>query len=91
MTTTHRSTPEERAKERLENYTALMWHAATYVIVNVFLWLIVPHAAFWVTLGWGIGLAFHFAFYFIGEPGPNNRRYQAYLAEERAKEEDVSS
>lgn len=80
------STPEERAAQRVEDYTAVMWHVATYVIVNVFLWFIVPQAAFWVTLGWGIGLAFHVAFYFIGDDGPENRRYQKYLAEEQAKE-----
>lgn len=91
MTTEARSTPEERAAERVKNYTSMRWHAATYVIVNAFLWLIVPQAAFWVTLGWGIGLAFHIAHYYIGDNGPENRRYQAFLAEERAREEQDSA
>ena len=87
MTTEMHSTPEERAAKRVKDRTDVMWHLATYVIVNVFLWLIVPQAAFWVTVGWGIGVAFHVAYYFIGDDGPENPRYQKYLAEERAREE----
>jgi len=89
-TETH-STPEQRAKQRTEDFYGLAWHVATYVIINVFLWVIVPQAAFWVTLGWGIGLAFHVAFYFIGDDGPNSKRYQKYLEEERARETQDSS
>jgi len=91
MKTETRSTPEERAAKRVNDYTELMWHVATYLIINVFLWLIVPHAAFWVTLGWGIGLAFHVAYYFIGDDGTENRRYQKYLEQERAREEQDSA
>lgn len=87
MATDTHSTPEERAAKRVEEYTAMLWHLAAYVIVNVFLWIIVPEAAIWVTIGWGIGLAFHAAQYFIGNDGKENRRYQRYLAEERAREE----
>lgn len=86
MTIEPHSTPEERAAKRVEDYTGLMWHVAVYVVVNLFLWIIVPQAAFWVTLGWGIGLAFHVAAYFIGDDGTDNPRYQKYLAEERARE-----
>ena len=80
------STPEERAERRVKDFTDVMWHIAAYVIINVFLWLIVPEAAFWVTLGWGIGLAFHIAYYFIGDGSRENRRYHKYLAEERKRE-----
>lgn len=90
MATMHDNTPEERAAKRVEDYNGLMWHVATYIIINVFLWFIVPEAAFWVTLGWGFGLAFHLASFFIGDDGPGNRRYQKYLAEERAREETES-
>lgn len=79
-------TPEERAAQRVKDYTDVMWHLATYLIINAFLWLLVPQAAFWVTLGWGIGLAFHLAYYFIGDDGPQNRRYQIFLAREQARE-----
>lgn len=80
------STPEERAEKRVKDFTDVAWHIAAYVIVNTFLWFIAPQAAFWVTLGWGIGLAFHVAAYFIGDDGRSSRRYQKYLAEEREKE-----
>lgn len=82
------TTPEERAAKRVEEFNGVAWHAASYLIVNVFLWLIVPSAAFWVTLGWGIGLAFHLAFYFIGDDKVEGRRYQKYLAEEQARERE---
>ena len=85
------STPEERASKRVEDFNGLAWHVATYLIINAFLWIIVPEAAIWVTIGWGIGLAFHVAFYFIGDDGPGNRRYQKYLAEERSREEQDAS
>ena len=87
MATKMPSTPEERAAKRVKDRTDLMWHVATFVIVNAFLWVIVPQAAFWTTLGWGIGLAFHIAFYFIGDDPTRNRHYQQYLEEERAREE----
>lgn len=80
------STPEGRAHKRVEDFTGLMWHIAVFVIVNVFLWLIVPNAAVWVTIGWGIGLAFHVAAYFLDESGFQRRRYQKYLAEEQERE-----
>ena len=87
MATEAGSTPEERAAKRVEDFTGLMWHIAAYVVVNAFLWIVAPRGAFWSTIGWGIGLAFHIAYYFIGDDGPSNRRYQRYLAEERAKEQ----
>ena len=81
------STPEERAAKRVKDRSDVMWHATTYVIINVFLWFVAPQAAFRVTLGWGIGLAFHVAYYFIGDEGTDSRKYQEYLAEERAREQ----
>ena len=91
MATEARSTPEQRAAQRVKNVTDVLWHGATYVIINVFMWLIVPQAAFWITLMWGVALAFHIAYYFIGDDGPRNRRYQAFLAQERARENQHST
>ena len=91
MTSDHRSTPEDRAAKRVEAWAGLMWHIAAYVIVNAFLWFLVPQAAIWVTLGWGIGLAFHVAAFLIGDDTPNNKRYQKYLAEERAADERAAA
>jgi hypothetical protein len=80
------NTPEERARKRVDNFTGLMWHIASFVIVNAFLWVIVPEAAFWVTIPWGVGLAFHIAAYLLDERGGQDRRYQRYLAEEQERE-----
>ena len=75
-------TPEERAAKRVEEATTLMWHAVTYVIMNVFLWIVVPQAAWIVMLVWGLGLAVHIVAFFLGGDGPDDRRYPTYLAED---------
>ncbi|MDX2344381.1 MAG: 2TM domain-containing protein [Acidimicrobiia bacterium] len=80
------TTPEERARNRLNEFTGLMWHIATFVIVNGFLWIIVPRAALWVTIMWGIGLAFHIAAYFLDQSGFQSRRYERFLAEEKERD-----
>lgn len=85
------NTPEARARQRVEDFTGLMWHIVTYVIINVFLWIITPGAAFWVTVSWGVGLAFHIAAYLLDRRGGQSRRYQRYLAEERERENDPST
>jgi hypothetical protein len=93
MPKTNDNTAEERARRRVKEYTDLMWHVATFVIVNGFLWGLDIYKgdgvnwAFWVTIGWGVGLAFHAAAYFIGNSGPQSRRYQRVLAEELAKDD----
>lgn len=43
--------------------------------------------AYWTTIPWGVGLAFHTLAYFIQERGLDQRRYERYLAEERAKDD----
>ena len=74
----------------MKEYTDLMWHVASFVIVNAFLWLLDFGQgggldwAFWPTIGWGIGLAFHIAAYRFGNAG-QSRRYQKYLAEEQSR------
>ena len=69
-----------------------MWHVAVYAIINPLLWMLdITQGsgvdwAFWPTIGWGVGLAFHVASYVIDESGTEGRAYQKFLAEERAKE-----
>ena len=87
MTKPELNTPEERARKRLNEFTGLMWHIATFVIVNGFLWVIAPNAALWVTIAWGVGLAFHVAAYFLDASGFQSRRYQRFLAEEQQRED----
>ena len=68
-----------------------MWHVAAYAIINPLLWLLDLAQgglewAFWPTIGWGVGLAFHVASYLIDDSDMEGRAYQKFLAEERAKE-----
>ena len=84
-------TPEERAEKRADAARTVLWHVAAFVIVNAYLWVIVPSAAVWVTLGWGIGLAFHLAAFFIGDDGRDNRLYRRFLAQERARDDADTS
>ncbi|MCP4304163.1 MAG: 2TM domain-containing protein [bacterium] len=86
MTKPDTNTPEGRARKRLNEFTGLMWHIATFVIANVFLWVIAPGAAIWVTIAWGVGLAFHVAAYLLDESGFQQRRYQRFLAEEQERD-----
>lgn len=86
------STPEERAAKRAKSFTDLMWHVAAYVIVNAFLWILDfsqgggLNWAYWTTIPWGVGLAFHVAAYFLDESGRESKRYRKYLAEEQQKD-----
>ena len=84
-------TPQERARERADEYSGLLWHIATFIIINGFLWLVDVMQgggvdwAFWITIFWGIGLAFHIAWYFIDVSG-EGRRYQRFLEDEEKLE-----
>lgn len=86
------ATPEERAAKRADDLIALWWHIAAYVVVNVFLWALDYVTgggiqwAFWVTIAWGVGLAFHAIAYLIDDSGIQQRKYEQFLAEERAKD-----
>jgi cell division protein FtsW (lipid II flippase) len=84
-------TPEGRAQNRVKSYTDAMWHIASFVIINAFLWFLDLRQAgadwaYWVTIVWGIGLAFHVAYYLIGDAGFENRRYRRFLAEEQDRQ-----
>ena len=86
------STPEERAHKRAKELTDLMWHAGTFLIVNVFLWALDivggggVNWAYWVTIGWGIGLAFHALDYFIEGRGMAATKEEQFLADQPSRE-----
>lgn len=86
------NTAEERARSQVKAFTDMMWHVAVFVIVNSFLWAIDlvggrgVNWAFWVTISWGIGVAFHVASYYLDENGLQRRRYLRFLAQEQASE-----
>jgi len=88
---TDATTAEERALKRSKEFTGLLWHIATFVIINGFLWIIDilggdgANWAFWITITWGIALAFHIAWYFI-DVSREGRRYEKFLEDERKKD-----
>ena len=86
------TTPEQRARRRAKEYSDMRWHVASFVIINAFLWFIDiaggdgVNWAYWPTIGWGIGVAFHVASYFIEDSGAGGRKYRQFLAEELERE-----
>ena len=87
------STPEDRARQRAKAYTGLLWHVGVFVVINAFLWLLDATVgtegiqwAYWVTLFWGLGLAFHVVAYLVDGSGFEERKYQKFLAEEKQRQ-----
>jgi hypothetical protein len=84
------TTPQERARKRAKDYTGMLWHIATFLIINGFFWVLDAmqgggiNWAYWITIFWGIGLAFHIAWYFIDVSG-EGRRYAKFLEDEERK------
>lgn len=92
----YQSTPQDKdpqlwdlAKRR----ASFKAHVATYIIVNLFLWAIwyftdgrthgaLPWPA-WSTLGWGIGLAFHYVGAYVTPKGTNaiDKEYERLVRE----------
>ena len=87
-----RTTPEARAAKRADELTGVYWHVAVYAVVNALLltldWLQGDGRqwAYWITIFWGVGLAFHLASYFIDDSGFKERKYQQFLREERERQ-----
>lgn len=84
-------TPEQRAQQRAEYLTGLLWHAGTFVIINAFFWLLDLFGgggvnwAFWITAAWGFALAFHALAYYVDGRQVEYRKTQQYLEEERGR------
>lgn len=93
MTGPNERTAEERAQRRFDEFAGLMWHVAAFIIVNAFLWgLDIIQGggvqwAFWTTIPWGVGLAFHVAAYMLEGSNFKERKYQSFLAAEREKDQ----
>lgn len=89
MTDEREPTREEMARKRAKAYTALMWHIGVFVVINSFFWILdlVTGAgglqwAYWITIFWGLALAFHVVAYAVGESGVEERKYQKTLGEQ---------
>jgi len=79
---------EERARDRAKYRTGLMWHVGVFVVINAFFWtldLVVGQAglqwAYWITLFWGVALAFHIVAYLIDGRQIEDRSADKYLKE----------
>ena len=86
-------TPEMRARERAKYLSGLLWHIGAFIIINAFLWILDTGLgdgsldwAFWITLFWGFGLAFHALAYFVDGRQVEERKTQEYLEDERRRE-----
>lgn len=87
------TTPEGRALRRAKEYSSMLWHIGAFVIINAMLWFLDVIVggdglqwAYWVTVFWGIGLAFHVVAYFVDGSGLEEKKYQEFLAQERERE-----
>lgn len=84
-------TPAGRARRRAEYLSGLLWHAGTFVIINAFFWALDLWGgrglqwSLWITLGWGLALAFHALAYYVDGRGLKTRKAQEYLAEEQQR------
>ena len=75
----------EQAQARAKYLVDLLWHIGAFVIVNGFLWLIDAATgggitwAWYVTIAWGFGLAFHVLAYLIDGRQLRQRKADDYL------------
>ena len=76
---------EEQARKRAKSLVDLLWHLGVFVIVNAFIWLQDYYTgggiewAFWVTIPWGMGLAFHGLAYLLEASRFEDRKTKEYM------------
>ena len=97
MGQTDASTPDSRSQKRAKSYTGLLWHIGVFIVINAFFWTLdlVTGAegiqwAYWITIFWGLALAFHVVAYLVGDSGVEQRKYQKALVEEKQQQPDDS-
>lgn len=85
----------EKAEKRVKEKIALLSNIASYVIINIFIFLVWGFTSdwsgypwfIWVLIGWGIGLAFHIFNYYSGKKGEAARERMIKQEMERMKDE----
>jgi hypothetical protein len=89
MVQTETQAPEARAVQRAKYLTGLLWHVGVFVIINAFFWFLDAFVgvagfqwAYWITLFWGIALAFHALAWFIQGRQLEERKTAEYLGEQ---------
>lgn len=89
MLDTEERTREVQARKRAKDFTGLLWHAGTFVIVSSFFLILDGLSAGgltwapWITLVWGVGLAFHALAYWINGAQVEDRKTRQYTDEMR--------
>lgn len=90
MATTAQQISEDRARHRARYLTGLLWHVGAFVVVNAFFWLLDGMVgedgfqwAYWITLFWGLALAFHVVAWFVDGRDLEERMTRRYLDENR--------
>jgi hypothetical protein len=85
-------TASQQALRRAQYLTGLMWHIGSFAVLNAFFWLLDLMIgasglqwAYWITLFWGVALAFHIVAYLIDGRGVQERKMRQYLAEEQRR------
>lgn len=89
MAHTATETKEARARARARALTGLLWHIGAFVIINGFFWLLdfgigdsAITWAYWITIFWGLALAFHVLAYLVAGRDVEGRKTEKYLREQ---------
>ena len=84
--TAARPRDEELARRRAKYFTDLLWHIGAFAIINASFWAMDLFLgregvqwAYWITIPWGIGLAFHVLAWLIDGRQLQQRRTERYL------------
>lgn len=90
MATAVTPTPETIARRRARYLTGLLWHIGAFVIINSFFWLLDAMVgaegfqwAYWITIFWGLALAFHAVAWVVDGRNLEERKTREYLDEGR--------
>jgi len=80
---------QQLAERRAKALVGLLWHIGAFIIINAFMWFLDLWTgpgiqwAYWITISWGIGLAFHVLAWFLDGRQVERRLTQRYLEKER--------
>ena len=91
MVSMEERTLEERALRRAKYLSGLVWHIGAFVIINAFFWILDSlggggiNWAIWITVMWGIGLAFHVLAYLVDGRQLEEQKAEQYIEEFRAR------
>ena len=87
---------EYHAKRRAHYLAGLIWHVGAFTIINVVFWMMDLFLgqgglqwAYWITAGWGFGLAFHALAYLVDGSQLEEHKTRKYM--ERELHEKISS